>query len=60
MTNWNKIVSAGMITIIAIILCIPMLLTGKYHDFLFTVFYCIVEGVIVLMFSREIRGEFYG
>ena len=59
MINRNKLVSAAMITIIAIILCIPMLLTGKYHDFVFTAFHCIIEGIIVLMFSRELRGEFY-
>ncbi len=57
MTRRNKTVSAGFIIIIAIMLNIDLLIAKGLFVFFSYYIRCIVEGIIILMFARELRGN---
>jgi len=57
MTKRSKIVSAVFIVLIAVILNIDTLMHWDIHFYVSHLIHCIVEGVIILMFARELRGE---
>jgi hypothetical protein len=48
-----------MIFITSFILCLDAFATENLMSFFSHLTHCIVEGIIVLMFSRELRGDLY-
>ncbi len=57
MTRRNRLVSAAFIIIIAIILNTDTLFSKSFESFVSHIVHCIVEGIIILMFSRELRAH---
>lgn len=57
MTRRSKTVSAVFIMLIAVILNVDTIFTENAHSIFSHITHCIVEGVIILMFARELRGE---
>lgn len=54
-----KVTSAVFLTIISLILCADVLFIHNPNTYFSHVIHSIVEGIIILMFSKELRGEFY-
>jgi hypothetical protein len=57
MNRRSKIVSSTFIVLIAIILNIDTIFSKGMDDIFSHIIHCVVEGVIILMFARELRGE---
>lgn len=57
MTRRAKIVSSFMIAIVALIINFDTYFTENIHGIVSHLVHCITEGVIILMFSREMRGD---
>lgn len=57
MTRRNKTVSSVFIIIIALILNLDILISKGFSDYFSYYIHCLVEGIIILMFSRELRGH---
>jgi len=54
-----KITASVFLFVISFILCADVLFIPNPNTFFSHVIHCVVEGIIVLMFSRELRGESY-
>lgn len=57
MNRRSKIVSGTFIVLIAIILNTDIIFSKGIDDFVSHIFHCVVEGIIILMFARELRGD---
>lgn len=57
MTRRNKVVSATFIIIIALILNLDILISKGFLSYFSYYIHCLVEGIIILMFSKELRGH---
>jgi len=57
MNRRSKIVSGAFIVLIAIILNIDTLMHWDIHFYVSHIVHCVVEGVIILMFAKELRGD---
>ena len=55
----KKTVIAFVIFITSCILCMNVLFLHDFELFISHVIHCIAEGIIILMFSRELRGDSY-
>lgn len=57
MTTRAKMVSSFMIVLVALIINFDTYFSNDLHGCVSHIVHCITEGVIILMFSREMRGE---
>ncbi|CAB4148411.1 hypothetical protein UFOVP855_28 [uncultured Caudovirales phage] len=53
----TKLIAAIILILSSAILCGDILFSENLNQFLSHVIHCVVEGVIVLMFSKELRGQ---
>lgn len=53
----TKLIAVIILIITSAILCGDILFGENLNQFLSHVIHCVVEGVIVLMFSKELRGQ---
>ncbi len=59
MNTRRKFTFAVFLIITSLILCADIFFTKNTNIYFSHVLHCIAEGIIVLMFSRELRGYFY-
>ena len=50
--------STTVIILTSLILCVDIFFTENTASFFTHVIHCIGEAIIILMFSRELRGDF--